>query len=61
MDRCKEAVRRAHAVMGHHRLIAWEVAVDDTGEPVLMEADLTPDTDRGERPVSGRYHNKKTR
>lgn len=61
VDRCKEAVRRAHAVMGHHRLIAWEVAVDDTGEPVLMEADLTPDTDRGERPVSGRYHNKKTR
>ncbi len=42
LDRCTEAVRRAHAVMGHHRLISWDIAVDDTGEPILMEADLSP-------------------
>mgnify|MGYP005749067549 FL=1 len=34
-------VRRAHPVMGHFRLISWDVAIDENGEAVLIEANLS--------------------
>ncbi len=33
-------VRKAHVFMGHFRLISWDVAIDETGEAVLIEANL---------------------
>lgn len=34
-------VREAHALMGHFRLLAWDVAIDETGEAVLIETNLS--------------------
>ncbi len=34
-------VRRAHSFMGHFRLISWDVAIDEMGEAVLIEANLS--------------------
>jgi len=34
-------VREAHAFMGHFRLVSWDVAIDEAGEAVLIEANLT--------------------
>ena len=33
-------VRRAHGIMGHNRIAHWDVAVDETGEAVLVETNL---------------------
>jgi hypothetical protein len=27
--------------MGHHRLISWDIAIDNTNEAVLIEANLS--------------------
>ena len=37
---CEELVQRAHPVLGHHRLVSWDVAVDESGSAVLIEANL---------------------
>lgn len=34
-------VKEAHAFMGHFRLISWDVAIDETGDAVLVETNLT--------------------
>lgn len=34
-------VKEAHAFMGHFRLAAWDVAIDESGEAVLIETNLT--------------------
>ncbi|MDO4292950.1 MAG: sugar-transfer associated ATP-grasp domain-containing protein [Eubacteriales bacterium] len=34
-------VRRAHPFLGHFRLISWDVAIDEKGEAVLIEANLS--------------------
>ena len=34
-------VRDAHAMMGHFRVISWDVTIDEKGEAVLIEANLT--------------------
>ncbi len=34
-------VKKAHAFMGHFRLVAWDIAIDEKGEAVLVEANLT--------------------
>ena len=36
-----ELVRRAHPFLGHFRLISWDVAIDENGEAVLIEANLS--------------------
>ncbi len=33
-------VKKAHVFMGHFRLISWDVAIDEAGEAVLIEANL---------------------
>lgn len=39
---CKavEMVKKCHERMGHFRLVSWDVAIDRTGEPILIEANL---------------------
>lgn len=34
-------VRRAHPFMGRFRLISWDIAIDEKGEAVLIEANLS--------------------
>lgn len=34
-------VREAHTYVPHFRLISWDVAIDEAGEPVLIEANLS--------------------
>ena len=36
-NRVLEAVRRAHKTVPHFRIIGWDFAVDEIGEPVLIE------------------------
>ena len=40
IEKCDELVRTSHAILGHHRLVSWDVAVDDEGDAVLIEANL---------------------
>ena len=39
-DKAAELVKRAHGIMGHNRIAHWDVAVDQTGEAVLIETNL---------------------
>lgn len=41
LDKCEELVMAAHPFMGHHRLISWDIAVDDKENAVLIEANLS--------------------
>lgn len=34
-------VKQAHAFMGHFRLISWDVTIDEQGDAVLIEANLS--------------------
>lgn len=34
-------VKKAHAFLGHFRLVSWDVTIDEQGEAVLIEANLT--------------------
>ena len=36
-----DLVRRAHPFMGRFRLISWDIAIDEKGEAVLIEANLS--------------------
>jgi hypothetical protein len=33
-------IRTLHARLGHFRLVYWDVAIDEAGEPVLIESNL---------------------
>lgn len=41
LKKALELVRKAHPFLGHFRLISWDVAIDETGEAVLIEANLS--------------------
>lgn len=41
LDKVCRLVREAHGFLGHFRLVAWDVAVDENGEAVLIEANLS--------------------
>ena len=41
IDKIKELVKTAHPFMAHFRLISWDVTVDENGDAVLIEANLT--------------------
>ncbi len=34
-------VKKAHPFMGHFRIISWDIAIDDDGEAVLVEANFS--------------------
>ena len=39
-DRVVALVEKAHPMLPHYRSVAWDVAVDESGTPVLIEANL---------------------
>ncbi len=39
-DRAVELVKAAHPLIGHFRLVSWDVAIDKDGDPVLIEANM---------------------
>jgi len=39
-DRAIELVKAAHPLIGHFRLVSWDIAIDEIGEPVLVEANM---------------------
>ena len=39
-DKAVELVKRAHPIIGNFRLVSWDIAIDDKGEPVLIEANM---------------------
>ena len=41
LEKAIELVKKAHSFMGHFRLISWDVSIDEEGEAVLIEANLS--------------------
>ena len=39
-DKAIELVKKAHPIIGHFRLVSWDLAIDENGEPVLIEANM---------------------
>lgn len=39
-DKAVELVKNAHPVIPHFRLVSWDIAIDDLGDPVLIEANM---------------------
>lgn len=39
-DKAVELVRKAHPLIGHFRLVSWDIAIDKDGDPVLVEANM---------------------
>lgn len=40
-EKALQLCKKAHGFMGHFRLISWDVAIDEKGEAVLIEANLS--------------------
>lgn len=39
-DKAIELVKAAHPLIAHFRLVSWDIAIDKSGEPVLIEANM---------------------
>lgn len=39
-DKAVALVKKAHPLIGHFRLVSWDIAIDKEGEPVLIEANM---------------------
>lgn len=39
-DRAVELVMAAHPIIPNFRLVSWDIAIDDVGDPVLIEANM---------------------
>lgn len=39
-EKIVELVKRAHPLIGHFRLVSWDIAIDETGDAVLIEANM---------------------
>ncbi len=39
-DKAIDLVKRAHPLIPHFRLVSWDLAIDVSGEPVLIEANM---------------------
>ncbi|MBE7001282.1 MAG: hypothetical protein E7421_01095 [Ruminococcaceae bacterium] len=39
-DKAIELIKRAHPMIGHFRLVSWDIAIDENGEAVLIEANM---------------------
>lgn len=39
-ERAKELVKRAHIYVPHFRMVSWDIAIDQDGQPVLIETNL---------------------
>ncbi|MCR4923299.1 MAG: hypothetical protein K5931_04750 [Lachnospiraceae bacterium] len=41
LDKCDKMIKEAHTALGHNRLISWDVTVDEAGEAVLIECNMS--------------------
>lgn len=39
-DKALELVKKAHPTIPHFRLVSWDIAIDEQGDPVLIEANM---------------------
>lgn len=39
-EKAVELVKKAHPLIAHFRLVSWDIAIDEEGEPVLIEANM---------------------
>lgn len=39
-DKAKEVVIKAHPMIPHFKLVSWDIAINEEGEPVMIEANL---------------------
>jgi len=39
-EKAVELVMHAHPVIGHFRLVSWDIAIDESGEAILIEANM---------------------
>ena len=39
-EKAIEMVKKAHPLIPHFRLVSWDIAIDESGEPVLIEANM---------------------
>lgn len=39
-DKALELVKKAHPIIAHFRLVSWDVAIDENGDAVLIEANM---------------------
>lgn len=39
-EKAVEMVKEIHPVIGHFRLVSWDIAIDDAGDAVLIEANM---------------------
>ena len=35
-----ELVKRAHPMVSHFKLVSWDIAIDENGSPIMIEANL---------------------
>lgn len=40
IEKAKELVKQAHVYVPHFRMVSWDVAIEDDGTPILIEANL---------------------
>ncbi|MDD2534768.1 MAG: sugar-transfer associated ATP-grasp domain-containing protein [Eubacteriales bacterium] len=41
LPRIREITQKLHARLGNYRMLAWDIAVDDIGDPVLIEVNMS--------------------
>ena len=39
-DKAVDLVKKAHPIIPHFRLVSWDIAIDENGEPVLIEPNM---------------------
>lgn len=59
MDKMFDEIRRIHPRMGHFRVIGWDFAIDEDGDPVLIEFNYAPSI-RAQMVYNKPFFNEKT-
>ena len=39
-EKAKELVKKAHPMVPHFKLVSWDIAIQENGEPIMVEANL---------------------
>ena len=39
-EKAKELIKKAHPMVPHFKLVSWDIAITENGEPILVEANL---------------------
>jgi hypothetical protein len=41
LDHVKKTVKKLHARIGNYRMLAWDISIDESGEPILIEVNMS--------------------